>query len=1066
MSSFNDKNIEQGVRKRAEYENSRRARLVLNVDRKDGGKLQLPILLDARTTEEEENVQQNTLLAVMPMARLPGHDKYDQMPQGALPRPGRIYVFLQNRLWRELECDGKGQLFDVDVAHWRKVAEQGGQVDERKPVGAKQYLVLLPMLLQGRFIGDQVSMAYSEMPWTWEYIQWLEASPGRIDKRCQNVGPAWAAAVVGDQWRPQQTIPAVAINKLDKGLRARELHLETLLEAPQLFTPALASLPANLLIQQLDRRQRELAKHLKTEPPEALPTFPAGQDLLNEYNLRGYPKLIGFMLDDPLFALRHTVAQTRVCAELLQTLNALVPHQPFGRYAEVLYREVMPEDSPLKEYQAHIDKQALKKATLHAEREHVREQLYRHQERMLELVKKLPPVWNDFLHSHDERLMEPYALLVELLEVLNRSPKGCDPRCIEREDKKVSAAVEKLCLQLTEATHGLTQGLLPKRVGELPETAGRLKARAASGLAVKPERLGLSSLSFFNNAYIGQNILLAVDELLNHVAMASALVIKRVVESKNITQVELHRSFAPTFGLLSKLHSKAARLKFMPQGEALAKNMVVLGVHGDGYSFGITAAERTTLTRKNFLYANLETQSGKVLATSSAKLSERLAYAQKDLGKVMVVAAEANDPLVADFKQWRGSLSSLDKTSALANSKAVPLLAAVCAGYSLFANTWAAKNLLAGGEHVRFLIGGGGALIDLSLAANNVALKLLTDAKRTANPWHVFWEKGRFQTTGLWAENLMKRTGSSWLNWSRIGSFAGLGITASLFAWDAYRAVRDGDDDVAVANIIAASGSGIWALYTFGLLASPWLLGVGVGLLVIGVVGTVLLADGAVEQAIKHGPFGTKQRLPQMNDPLLAYQQLLGALGEPSFHIERLQFWQEKASAADKARLLAAQADARAALEPQDWVVELRTPLIGQFRDGLDFNLIAKEVVRTRSHFSGWSYRYQPISRQKLGAVMLDGSRVLYVLPAQFAVPSRGDPRRYRQAIEYSLKVYGQFHLGEPQCRADDPFPGYERITLPQPNARNWQPYAASRPADSSDDQAYWLITQRDFAKV
>ena len=235
-----------------------------------------------------------------------------------------------------------------------------------------------------------------------------------------------------------------------------------------------------------------------------------------------------------------------------------------------------------------------------------------------------------------------------------------------------------------------------------------------------------------------------------------------------------------------------------------------------------------------------------------------------------------------------------------------------------------------------------------------------------------------------------------------------------------------------------------------------------------GVIGTVLLADGAVEQAIKHGPFGTKQRLPQMNDPSQAYQQLLGALGEPRVQIERLQLWQSKASAADKARLLAAQNEARVYLAPQDWVVEVSTPLLGQFRNGLDFRLIAKEVLRTRGHTSGWTYRYQPIPKEKLGPLVLTGNRLLFVLPAQFGVPTAGDPLRYRQAIEYSLKVYAQFQLGETICHAGDPFPGYNRITLPQPKPRNWQAFAAQMPTDgdNADDVAYWLITQRDFAKI
>ena len=1069
MSELKDQPIDQGTRKRAEYDNARRARLALNIERSDGGMLQIVVKTDMRSNEEEPEIQQNTLLAVVPMARLPGYDNINEAPKGGLLRPGRLYVFRRGKLWRELESDGKGQLFEVDVAHWRKIAQSGGKADERNPVGVKQHLILVPMLLQGRFVGDQLAMAYSELPWTWEYIEWLEDSSGRVKQRCQNIAPAWAAAFVGpEQWKATQAMPIIQITRISKGMCARELHLETLLEDPLLFNAGLTELPVTSLAKQLEQRQKELAGFINSTPPEPLPALPANKDLLTEYQLRGHPQLVGVMLDDPVFALRHAVAQSRLCAELLQTLNALVPHQPFGRYAEVLYQEAMPAGGPLQEFKGHIDIAALKNATLHSEREQARRQLYRQQERTLKLVEQLPAVWNDFLHSHDERLLEPYAQLAELLEVLNRSPKGCDPRCIEAQDLKVSAAVDKLSRQLIEATHALTKGLLADAQGELPETAKRLQALAAGGLAVKPERLGLSALSFLNTAYAGQNVASALDELLNHVATASALAVKRISESDSVRQIQLHRSFAPTFEVLKKLHSQAKGLKLLPQGEALAKNMVVLGVHGDGFSFGITTAERATLTRDNYLYASLEKKNGQVLATSSGKLAERLNLARKDLGHVMVVAAEANDPLVADYKQWRTSAAHLKTAKALANSKSIPILATVCAGLSLFANTAGATNIYKDGEKGRYALGIVGATTDLALAANNVALKLLADAKRTANPWHVFWERGRFQTSGFWADNLMKRTGSTWLSASRVGSAAAMGITAVLFAWDGYRAVRDGDDDVAMANMIAASGSGIWALYTIGLLASPWLLGLGVGLLVAGVIGTVVLADGAVEQAIKHGPFGTKQRLPQMNDPLQAYQQLLGALGEPRVQIERLQFWQDKADAADNARLQDAQNQARIYLAPQDWVVEVSTPLLAQFRNGLDFRLIAKEVLRTRAHTSGWAYRYQPIPKEKLGAVILTGNRLLFVLPAQYGVPTAGDPLHYRQAIEYSLKVYGQFHLGETMCYADDPFPGYNRITLPQPEARDWRPFAASTPTDrdNTDDVPYWLITQSDFAKA
>lgn len=40
MSGFQDQSIDEGVRKRTTYQNDRRARLALNVERQDGGILQ------------------------------------------------------------------------------------------------------------------------------------------------------------------------------------------------------------------------------------------------------------------------------------------------------------------------------------------------------------------------------------------------------------------------------------------------------------------------------------------------------------------------------------------------------------------------------------------------------------------------------------------------------------------------------------------------------------------------------------------------------------------------------------------------------------------------------------------------------------------------------------------------------------------------------------------------------------------------------------------------------------------------------------------------------------------
>lgn len=365
---------------------------------------------------------------------------------------------------------------------------------------------------------------------------------------------------------------------------------------------------------------------------------------------------------------------------------------------------------------------------------------------MLDLVtKSLPPIWNDYTYSKDERLLEPYALLVELLELLGRSAKKSDPRCIEPEDIKVSAAVFKISKELAAATHVLTKDLLPPTNGELPALASRLAVFQSNGKNATPENLGLSSLSLFTNLYIGQNVSLAIDELAAHIAHATATVAKQVAESKNVTQVEMVRVFGPSFTFANKFASKAKNLKLITQGEALGKDLVVLGIHGAGLSFGISPDERTTFTRKNFLVANLEGKNGKIVGTTSGKVAERLAFAKKELGYVMVVAGPANDPAVQEYMKWRMAMPRMSSAEKLSSNVALPGIATAFAAFSLYANTVGALSLLSG-ERSRFFAGAMAAGIDLGLAANNVALKILVNSKATQSPWLAFWENGRFDT--------------------------------------------------------------------------------------------------------------------------------------------------------------------------------------------------------------------------------------------------------------------------------------------------------------------------------
>ncbi|PRB81024.1 toxin VasX [Pseudomonas sp. MYb185] len=1066
MTDFVDESLEHGVRKRAEYRSSQNATMVLNIPRTDGGMLQLPVESNMRSHQEEQEIQQNTFITIVPLGRLPGRDGLGDSPRGSTLREGYLYIFWRNKLWRELHSDGKGGFSDVDVADWREraSAEMAGAM--RPAVGVKQHTLVLPAMLQGAHVADDVCLAYSEMPWPWKYIEWLEGSPARIHARTQTLRPAWAAAVIDPQhWQPSQTVPAFQLTQNTRGLCARDLHLETLLEDPYQLTHTLAELPADCLLRQLHQRKQELASNTGESTPEPLPGIAGFSDTLSEYKLRGYPRLVGFILSDPLFTVRHAVAQSRLAAEHLQLLNALVPYQPYGHYAELLYQGAYAPNGPLTSYSHHIDRQALRAANLHDERKRARDYLALLQRRVLELLRhEMAVVYRDWQFCEDELLLEPYALLVEMLELLNRSPAACDPRCVDRPDTRLATDTLEQAKRLVAGTDPISQALFRVQNDGALVTLAALEALQEQGDA-DPAKMGLSTLSLLSFSSASQSLSAALDEVINHVAIVSAGVVKRLAQSDSVTQVELHRHFAPTLNLANRLHTQAANLRFMPQGEALAKNMVVLGVHGGGYSFGLSAAERQTLTRQNYLYANLESKGGRTVATSSGKAAERMGFASRELGKIMVVAAEANDPLIDEYRQWRQGAVRQQALNAVSRSAVLPGIATAAALVSLYVNvheTITSKN----GRDLADDVKAGIAFTDLVVAANNLSLRILNNINGQS-VWHVFWEKGRFQTSGFWAKNLVERTGSSWLNWTRVGSTAALGLNALLFAWDSGRAFRIGDDAAGLGNLVAMSGAGMWALYTVGLLASPWALAIGLALVIGGASGAAILRAGQVEQAIMHGPFGKARRLPHMDNPLTAYQQLLGSMGQSRVTIERMADWWSSANTRDQIALNLARGEARITLSPSDWVVELYCPLLSQFEDGRYIQLQAREVQRTRSHSSGWNYSYRRVQGIRLNAVVLDANRLLFVLPSAFDLPGAGDYLRLHQTFEHGLRIFAQFQLGEPGCRVGDAFPGYGHIVLPQPEPREWQAYSPSdRPAERNTSYPYWLIEQSEFFKA
>ncbi|WP_339847757.1 hypothetical protein [uncultured Halopseudomonas sp.] len=1028
---------------------------------------------------------------------MPGHERYDEQPKGALPRAGRIYIFRQGTLWRELACDGKGHLSDVDVTHWRRQSTQTNAADNRPAVGKQQSLVLVPMLLQGRFVGNDYEMAYSELPWTWEYISWLEENRSRVTDRCQMLGPAWSAAVIGgDQWSASQSMPITVIDKESEGLRPRDFSIESLMDDPALFKPALSTIPASAWAVKLQQTLEQLAIHEAAGPAQPLTSFTAASDVLADKALRGYPQLVGLMLDDPLFTMRHAIAQIRLAEQHLLALNALIPHSPNGRYAQILHSTVLHErNSPLAKFKSYLDTEQIEDAVFENQRLLARNYMEAMLERLIGLFDgPLNLVAKDWLISNDERLLEPYVWLAEALDALGKNPAQSDALCLGTMRSDLQRSLGQISEALLSGTHDLTRDMLAGTDGELPDAVVRIQALAENARQPDPKNMGLSSLLQMvdidpedtDRGLVFKSLHSLIGDVMDYFSVTVLTHLNRLQASEVVIQVDFHRLFAPSLGIVNRLSPKWHGLQLMTAGEAQTQNLRILGVNTGNLRNGLTPAERRTLTRKHYLYGNILDHENRIIGSSSPRqLGGNMLPNQ---GSTTLIVAPENHPEVRKFSVWKSTIS--DHVETVVRTPAMPLVAVACALYNLRAQTEDMRELLSEGfeGELRYTFGRLSAGADLAIAIGNLTKYIFGSGHGLVQ----FLNKPRVEVPGLlpkWRTNLIAQTGSSKIPILRIASGLTILISATLSTWDAKRAWHQGDRNAAVAYGVAATGGATWGAYALGMSINPIVLAAGAILCIGGSIVAGWLVDSDIEALLKNGPFGKQhgeagvidslvgddQRFAHLANPQNAYTQLLGILGKPVVRVERFSDWSR--SAPDHQQIQVKQiGDQRSMLpnicqpsnalpfDEDDWAVTLHSPLLSMFGPGGEFRLNAVEQMSSlplTGAFNVARVEQRVISEAKLAALPLDDSTVLYVLPRKFPVRTLTPLQRHYNKVTQSLKVMAQFQINYEENTG-------KLLVLPQPSPKRWQPYTTAflrTPAQNAkpDEAPYWLIETTEF---
>ena len=903
---FSDESLDRSILRRADYDDTDPKDLVLTIPKRDGGKISVPLLKHARSNIERDDYQENTLLRVKPLAEiasnLPVNSGGVTVYQGkgvAMLRPGYLYIFRKDRLWRELEIDEQSRFSDVDLEAVRaEVMDPGSGLRVIRP-SSGDWLedLLIPVFLQGRAVMHDFRMAYSEVQWDWSYIEQLEQDEPARNARTTGVGPAWATAGV-EGLSFSGGFLASRVEDVEE-LRERDLGIELMLENPSDFAMGFERPGEDELCVKLGRLL-ETPFDLSCEP---------GEDQLKD--LRQRKGVACLALDDPLFTLRHSMSQLHLALHYLDAIDAYIQDDPMAHSAMLIRQAVFDPShrgqNPLARYASAIDRSKLGEVLKTEQKQQAIEIIDRHLEKLRDMLGSgtLDAVLEDYRTCNDVAVCEVYLLVADKLNLLQQIPGVLKAQGVDKGGQVLSD------LRRWVLEGSFLSKWAPETVeGDAEPLIRRLETLAKDTAEIDGEllkRLNLQSLAYLEKQLSEQNgevesgikgvanagkVSGMIAGSLNEWSAALLAVGKRLVEEDLIESVELPRLMQGAYSNFALVDSSLRRIKLMDRSGAMRSGFII-GVSGDGIERGLTDFDRTEgiLTRaKDFLYADLLDDSDDLMASTSPKrASEALEEAiHKVAGSSMVFFAPDDHPEVRKLSLIRVDLAK--HVNEVVDGPAVSRGLVALAAFNVFLETRNVWQVLQNNNGNALLpsMKLAGAFTDLTAASlklsevlgqrtissggdTSKAYRLATRPLFDMKNWMLIGNRLR----KLRAVTLVKVTG--------LATFIAGAAGAGLSFWEMRISLSNKDFDAATGHAIAMTGSLVVLasplMHT--LLAIPgwgWAI-FGLAMAVGGGLYAASVTDDTFEQLLKRGPWGTHpdSSLPGRDDKAY-YIQLLSLL--------------------------------------------------------------------------------------------------------------------------------------------------------------------------------------------
>lgn len=1119
--TFAAEKLDRAIRRRAEYDDNHPGDLVLSIPRRDGGAISLSLLQHARSNIEQKEYQENTLMRVKPLAEidnnLPVSTDHTRVNTGkgvALLRPGYLYIFRNDELWRELEIDPAGMMSDVDLNYAREEFDGSESSDNSSRPSEGKWLtdVLVPVFLQGQAVMHQTRMAYSEVQWDWSYVRHLEKNKPAREARTSGIGHAWAATTV-DTLTFATGFPASGIQHV-AGLRSRDLGLELMLENPLDFAPGFEGPQDQELCVRISKRLSQLEEIQEensesgsgdlvegSDAPKPNDTTPidmdlncdAGGDLLA--GLRDQEGLVCVAIPDPLFKLRHSLAQLHLALHYLDAVDATIQQNPMAHSAMLIRQAVFDPTqqggkSALAKYADAIDRTKLDKVLDTAEKNHAIAVIERHVAQLQGLMseRELSTVWEDYRHRNDVAISEAYLLIADKLNVLQQVPGVLKAQGVAGNSRLFMALkrwvvnddfLAKWAPQQS-VQFGRLQRLVQDQADIDEESLNRLNLQSLvyleRQLQEKPGEESSVADQISDGIKVGKLISGALDEWSAAILTAG----KRLVEEDAVQQIELQRVMQAAASNFVLTDPSLEGIEVMDRAGAHSKGSI-LGVYGNGINRGLTDFDRSdgVLTRaKDYLTADLLDDSGEILgSTSPSRATNALEEAiHETAGGTMVFFAPAGHP-----EAHKLSLTKVDfaqRIGKVVDGPAVSRGLVVLAAFNIFLETQnyiAVANSKAGNEALAFTKLFGGAVADLTAASFKLSQVLGEQAGSSSRMYRLatrplfdmknVWLIGRrLQTVG--AQTLVRTVG--------LVSFIGAGVGAGLSFWEWRISLANKDFDAASGHAIAMTGGMVFIVSPLlaGVLAVPgwgWAV-LGMGIVVGGGLYAGNMADDPFEKLLKLGPFGTYPDTSSGRIEEKAYYSQLMSLLTP------IQVTAQKYADIDPDPELTHSGETPA---PDDYVITLHTPLISRLKvtgesrqESLPnpFSLVVQEVAYLSSSMASTAVG-KIETDQTLSTTLLRKITARQSLPQQSAVRflvkreiAESDYSRfgYSQSVTTSVRIGLQVVIDTELGPIVFPAPVHENYeafdkdrhgTPPPKDRAAMNPYAQSK-------SPYWFFTE------